>query len=119
MSELHLILGPMFAGKTTSLINYANRKSKLINVGGLKVFPSEVEEVINSVEGVLDSTVYSQPHNITGNIVCARIYSNKNDKKLLKLLIKKTCKQNLDKFKVPVKIQFEDLSINERGKKRT
>ena len=100
-------------------IKIIGRKSKLINVGGLKVFPSEVEEVINSIEGVLDSTVYSQPHNITGNIVCARIYSNNNDKKLLKLLIKKTCKQNLDKFKVPVKIQFEDLSINERGKKRT
>jgi len=31
MSELHLILGPMFAGKTTSLINYANSKSKLMN----------------------------------------------------------------------------------------
>ena len=31
MSELHLILGPMFAGKTTSLINYANNKKILMN----------------------------------------------------------------------------------------
>ena len=31
MSELHLILGPMFAGKTTSLINKANEISNIIN----------------------------------------------------------------------------------------
>ena len=99
-------------------IKIIGRKSKIINVGGLKVFPSEVEVVINSIEGVLDSSVFGQPHNITGNIVCVKVYSKTNDKKLLKRLIKQTCKQKLDKFKVPVKIQFEDLSINERGKKR-
>jgi len=31
MSELHLILGPMFAGKTTSLINKANEISNILN----------------------------------------------------------------------------------------
>ena len=31
MSELHLILGPMFAGKTTSLINKANEISDILN----------------------------------------------------------------------------------------
>ena len=31
MSELHLILGPMFAGKTTTLINKANEISDILN----------------------------------------------------------------------------------------
>jgi thymidine kinase len=31
MSELHLILGPMFAGKTTSLINKANETINIVN----------------------------------------------------------------------------------------
>ena len=31
MSELHLILGPMFAGKTTSLINKANEISSILS----------------------------------------------------------------------------------------
>lgn len=31
MSELHLILGPMFAGKTTTLINTANEISDILN----------------------------------------------------------------------------------------
>ncbi len=100
-----------------NFIKIIGRKSKIINVGGLKVFPSEIEEVLNSIEGVLDSTVYGQKNNITGNIVCAKIQTNSNEKKLLKVLIKKICRKKLDKFKIPVKIQFEELAINNRGKK--
>ena len=100
-----------------NFIKIIGRKNKLINVGGLKVFPSEVEAVLNSIEGVLASTVYGQPHNITGNIVCAKIHTRSNEKKLLKVLIKKICREKLDKYKIPVKIKFEELAINKRGKK--
>ena len=93
------------------------RKNKIINVGGLKVFPSEVEGVLNSIEEVIDSTVYGQDNNIMGNIVCAKIYTNFKEKKLLKSLIKKTCRERLDKFKIPVIIVFDELKITNRGKK--
>ena len=93
------------------------RKNKIINVGGLKVYPSEVEAVLNSIEDVIDSTVYGQQNNIMGNIVCAKIYTNFKEKKLLKSLIKKTCRAKLDKFKIPVIILFDELKITDRGKK--
>lgn len=93
------------------------RKNNIINVGGLKVFPQEVENVINNVPGVIDSSVYGEKNSIIGNIVCAKVYSMSNDKKSLKNSIKKFCKNRLENYKVPIKIIFDELKITERGKK--
>lgn len=98
-------------------IKIIGRKNKLINVGGLKVLPKEIEDVINSVDGVDDSTVYSEPNNIVGNIVCAKIFTQFENTKELKSEIKSVCRKNLDKFKVPVKLFFEKLEMTNRGKK--
>lgn len=98
-------------------IKIIGRKNKLINVGGLKVLPKEIEDVINSVDGVDDSTVYSEPNNIVGNIVCAKIFTQFENTKELKSEIKSVCRKNLDKYKIPVKLYFEKLEMTNRGKK--
>ena len=98
-------------------IKIIGRKNNLINVGGLKVFPSEVEQIINEIDGILDSTVYGEFNNITGNIVCAKIYTNLENTIFLKSKIKSHCRQNLDKYKIPIRIIFSSLKINSRGKK--
>ena len=98
-------------------IKIIGRKNKIINVGGLKVLPKEIEDVINSVNGVVDSTVYSEPNNLVGNIVCAKIFTQLENTKELKLEIKSVCRKNLDKYKVPVKLYFEKLEMTNRGKK--
>ena len=85
------------------------RINDVINVGGLKVMPTEVEEVLNVVDGVLDSTVFARENAITGQIVCAKIIMNRGaDKAELKKLLKKTCTQKLDGFKNPIKYIFTD-----------
>ena len=98
-------------------VKIIGRKNKLINVGGLKVLPKEIEDVINSVYGVDDSTVYGESNNLVGNIVCAKIFTNLENTKDLKSKIKSVCRENLDKYKVPVKMFFEKLEITQRGKK--
>ena len=98
-------------------IKIIGRKNKLINVGGLKVLPKEIEDVINSVNGVDDSTVYSEPNNLVGNIVCAKIFTKMENTKELKSEVKSVCRKNLDKYKVPVKLYFEKLEMTNRGKK--
>jgi len=98
-------------------IKIIGRKNKIINVGGLKVLPKEIEDVINSVNGVVDSTVYLEPNNLVGNIVCAKIFTQLENTKELKLEIKSVCRKNLDKYKVPVKLYFEKLEMTNRGKK--
>ena len=49
------------------------RRSELINVGGLKVYPAEVEGVIEMVPFVESVTVRGEPNAILGNVVSARI----------------------------------------------
>ena len=98
-------------------IKIIGRKNKIINVGGLKVLPKEIEDVINSVNGVDDSTVFSEQNNIVGNIVCVKIFTQLQNTKELKVQIKSVCRKNLDKYKVPVKLFFEKLEMTNRGKK--
>ena len=81
--------------------------------------PAEVEDVINSVNGVVDSTVMSKQHLITGQIVIAKVViANGFDANDIKSKIKKACKLNLDKFKRPVKLIVEnEIKLSSRFKK--
>ena len=83
------------------------RDSELINVGGQKVFPAEVETVLLECELVAEAVVYGQPNPITGKIVCADVQLRGTpDEVEARRVIKRFCAQRLEPFKVPVKIQF-------------
>jgi acyl-coenzyme A synthetase/AMP-(fatty) acid ligase len=96
------------------------RKSEIINVGGEKVYPQEVENVLLQFPGILDATVYGEKHAMMGNIVCAKVFTEDSivEKEFVQSL-KKHCRMNLASFKVPVKIQvvFDPL-VNARFKKK-
>lgn len=90
-------------------IKVLGRKSEIINVGGEKVYPQEIENVILNLDEIDDVTVFGEKNPIMGNIVCANIKSsNKMDKKILINKIKKYCKQELLPFKVPIRINIDD-----------
>jgi len=83
------------------------RDSEIINVGGNKVYPTEVESVIQDVENVAEVTVLGEKNLITGNIVSARVRLIRDeDPKTASLRIKQYCHQKLESFKIPVRITF-------------
>lgn len=96
------------------------RKSELINVGGEKVYPQEVESVILELENVAEVTVFGERNPIMGNIVCARVrLLNDEDSKAFTIRLKKHCKLKLQSFKVPVKVMVDsDEQFGERYKKK-
>jgi len=49
------------------------RESEIINVGGEKVYPAEVESVIQKIENVAEVTVFGKKNPLMGNIVCAKV----------------------------------------------
>jgi acyl-CoA synthetase (AMP-forming)/AMP-acid ligase II len=100
-------------------IKILGRKSELINVGGEKVFPQEVESIIQELENVAEVTVFSEKNAIVGNIVCAKIRLLKEeDKKQFINRLKSYCKNRLQSYKIPVKITIDDdIQYNERFKK--
>jgi acyl-CoA synthetase (AMP-forming)/AMP-acid ligase II len=86
-------------------IKILGRKSEIINVGGEKVYPQEVENVILEMDNVAEAMVYSENNPIIGNIVCAevRLLENVQDKEIIRRL-KNHCSKNLQRYKIPVKI---------------
>jgi len=99
------------------------RKSELINVGGEKVYPQEVENVILGFSNILDVTVHGEKHPLTGNIVCAKINLENvvPDQKIFIKELKSYCRKQMQSFKVPVKIVIveEELHSTRFKKQRT
>jgi len=98
------------------------RKSEIINVGGEKVYPAEVENIIQELDGVSEVTVYGEKNPLTGNIVCANITPARalddGQAKDLVSAIKRHCRQRLQSYKVPLRITIINESQHtERFKK--
>ena len=55
---------------------FVGRKGGIINIGGLKVHPEEIEAVINQHPGVRMSLVRARQNPITGSIVVAEVVLN-------------------------------------------
>ncbi len=101
-------------------IKILGRKSEIINVGGEKVYPAEVENVIQELDNVAEVTVFGEKNPIIGNIVCAKVRLLKEeDKKQFISRLKIYCRQKLQSFKVPVKLIIDDdLQVGDRYKKK-
>lgn len=95
------------------------RKSELINVGGEKVYPTEIENVINQLDNVAEVMVYGESNPITGKIIVAKVrLIEEEDKKTFINRLKEHCKSKLENFKVPVKVLVNnEVQYGDRLKK--
>lgn len=91
---------------------FVGRKGGIINIGGLKVHPEEIEAVINRHPDVQMSLVHSRPNAITGSIVAADIvlkselHGPTDRRSEVKNDILKLCRETLPRHKVPAVISF-------------
>jgi len=100
--------------KTNEFI-FTSRKNEMINVGGNKVNPSEIEAVIDSIEGIEKAFIYGKPNSILGNMLYARVQLKNKD--LTEIQIKRILNSKLDNFQIPRRIEFvESLSLTRTGK---
>lgn len=98
------------------LFRFKSRKNELINVGGYKVNPGEVEVAIQDIEGVRQAMVYGKANSILGNVLCADVVLEPGFT-LTELDIKKVLGSQLQDFKVPRRIKFvEEISLTRTGK---
>lgn len=94
---------------------FVSRKNEMINVGGYKVNPHEVEEAIRSICQVKDAIVYSKSNSILGNIILSEVVraNNEIDEAQIRLILK----SKLQEYKIPRIIKFvENLSVTRTGK---
>jgi acyl-coenzyme A synthetase/AMP-(fatty) acid ligase len=100
-------------------IRFRGREADIINVGGEKVAPVEVEQSILELDFVRDALVTGSPHPLLGQIVTARVTltTPDHDPKEVAKRIRLHCRGRLAPYKVPVKITIEDQGfVNERHK---
>ena len=70
---------------------------------------TEIESIINDIEGVSDVRVYGRKNSILGNIIAADIIKNNNiSEAQLKRQITNKCKNLLQEFKIPRIIKIVD-----------
>jgi acyl-coenzyme A synthetase/AMP-(fatty) acid ligase len=98
---------------------FAGRTGGIINVGGLKINPEEVEAIINRHPGVRASRVSGRKSPITGAIVIADVVLSDaaNDNATFKDAILAACREKLPAFKVPAMLRFvPKLELTAGGK---
>ncbi len=96
------------------------RQSEIINVGGEKVYPAEVENLIQQFDNVAEVVVFGEKNPLIGNIVCAQVtLVHDEDEKEFIARLKKYCRERLQNYKVPVKVEIvQQRQHSERFKKK-
>lgn len=98
------------------LFRFLSRKNELINIGGYKVNPNEVEDAISQIRGIEQVVVYGKANSILGNILCAEVRKEENSQ-LTELDIRRYLTEKLQDFKIPRRIKFVDhFSLTRTGK---
>jgi long-chain acyl-CoA synthetase len=94
------------------------RKKSVLNVNGMKVFPEEVETVIESMPAVRRCRVIGFPHAVLGTVPVAEVVLYPGASLTARELIQR-CRQSLSAYKAPVRVRFVDkLPLTENGKIR-
>jgi acyl-coenzyme A synthetase/AMP-(fatty) acid ligase len=88
--------------------HFVGRRNGIINVGGLKVHPEEVEAAINRHAGVRMSLVHARKNPITGALVVADVVMQPDAPAdaTTRAEILGQCRASLASHKVPVSIRF-------------
>ena len=93
-----------------------SRKTEMINTGGYKVNPNEVESVLRQYDIVLDCRVYGKPNSVLGHILYAEVQIEKG-KELDKRSLQNYLKSHLQEYKVPRMLKVVDaIEITRTGK---
>jgi acyl-coenzyme A synthetase/AMP-(fatty) acid ligase len=97
---------------------FISRKNELINVGGYKVNPYEVEEELTKHPKIRNVRVYGKSNTVLGNIICCEVELHADsdlEEKDIRLFLNGT----IQNFKIPRKISFvEKIQLTRTGKKK-
>ncbi|MFM2167421.1 MAG: hypothetical protein RIS79_1792 [Verrucomicrobiota bacterium] len=105
--------------ETTGSIFLRGRVRSVINVGGMKCFPEEVEAVLTSHPSVKAARVLARPHAALGFVPVAEVIAENGAETSLTGELKRLCQQRLSAYKVPLLITFvAELPLTASGKLR-
>ena len=83
-----------------------DRKKDMVNVGGFKVYPREVEDVLFEHPDIKEAGVIGIQDAFSGEAVKAFVVLKDSSKKLTDKEVIEFCQSRLSKFKVPKEVEF-------------
>ena len=93
-------------------IRILGRRSEMINVGGQKVHPVEVEDVLLRMPNVVDAVVRACPNPIMGQVVAATVQlAEPEEPAALKRRVREFCKGKLASYKIPAVVEIADQGL--------
>lgn len=85
------------------------RATDLINVGGQKVYPAEVENYLLQLDNVQDVAVFAKPHPMMGHVVAARFtLSAPEPLPEFKRRMNAFCRGKLANYQIPLMVELTD-----------
>jgi len=114
-----LFTGDMAKKDENGYIYLVARKKEIMKVGGKRISPKEIEEVIVSIPEVVDCTIEGVFDEVLAEAIKATVVLTDNvDQVKGKEIILSTCRSRLAMYKVPQIIEFKKrLAVNQSGKK--
>jgi long-chain acyl-CoA synthetase len=100
-------------------VKILGRETDIINVGGQKVYPAEVESVLLGIDNIAEASVFGRPNPIMGYVVAARVNLEEEEPlSALKKRIRSYCKDKLEPFKIPAHVEIaSEKQVSDRFKK--
>lgn len=114
-----LYTGDLATVDTDGFIYLTARKKEIIKVGGKRVSPKEIEEVIVSIPEVVDCTIEAVDDDLLGEAIKATlVVASLKENTLTAEGVQRYCAGKLASFKVPQFVEFIDkVEVNSAGKK--
>lgn len=105
--ETLLYSGDHFRQDEDGFLYFVGRRDEMIKTKGERVSPKEIENVLCSLNGILEAAVVGMPDSILGQVIRAYVVVD-HPNKLSKKEIQKYCADNIEIFMVPKFIEYVD-----------
>ncbi len=110
------LTGDLVVRDELGVILYRGRKKSVINCGGNKIFPEEVEEVLRRSPDIIAVRVSAEPHPLLGSLVIAEVVVDPSQQPSIESW-RALCYSELSSYKVPKEFRIvESLPSTGSGK---
>jgi long-chain acyl-CoA synthetase len=110
--------GDLAVTDATGRVYLRGRTKSVLNVGGMKVFPEEVEAVVNRHPAVNGCRVIGIPHAVLGTLPAVEVILAEGQELTARELVA-WCRGALSTYKIPVRVEFvTKLPVTASGKLR-
>ncbi|MCJ7626571.1 MAG: AMP-binding protein [Anaerolineaceae bacterium] len=94
-------------------IKILGRKSEMINIGGEKVYPAEVESLLLEIDNIVDASVRGEANPITGQMIVARVtLAEPETVPALRKKIRANLKSRTAAYKIPSKVEITNETLH-------